>query len=722
LAAQAVGAGAFATASVARMKVTVVVRRGPTANGSIVPLTSGPHPGGTGGTPENTGIIGRPDVGTPPPAGHPDGGTPVAQPTHQALQSKTQPPLSVAEIRDQLPEEALGGKANEIPEEVGLLARSVAKLERRLNRLEADRGLPAEMDSPEPKAVDRQEALQEPKPEEVAVAAQQPMVTAAVSKEVAEAVNRLAEAKVFCEEAEEARLAAEEALRFERDWRRSEMQHAADLATQVSELGRQLALVQHASAGLSTGTSPAKGLSAEVSAARGLSADATAAEDLSAEAAVAKCSNDSMTGKDVEKPCNRTPERKSPLGKVEPTSRTPSVVIPAAQSGTTSDTDSRVEAGGASAPPLILRPPRRFGLQAEDDGKADESPTSQGRKRSPTRIVRAISQPQPASATWTAVATRSPQPHVLRSPTQPKEQPLQQPSGTTTAGSSGIQTSMQAAWPLSCPKKLGREERLLVSPRPNNAQELQLQHWHSFSMPVSQSVQAPPAQPLQSCLGTDVSQNHLWKANVVVAAGQPQVSPKLVSPKLVCRTISGNRVLRSRLSIAVPAAPAQTPSSVVTPVTPAPAGAPPVATAAASPPRTCAPMAPGSGSAVWVSPRRQPLRQTVTRPMLNPRGRASTGSSMQQVSVSPPAHGVLPMATDTSRPGPAMPASEQALLVGMSRGRPAAISPQATRHIGTTSLSPALPVRSAALGAVRGNSTAVACQVHFPITRAMTIH
>eukprot|EP00418_Pyrodinium_bahamense_P091544 CAMPEP_0179048114 /NCGR_PEP_ID=MMETSP0796-20121207/19545_1 /TAXON_ID=73915 /ORGANISM="Pyrodinium bahamense, Strain pbaha01" /LENGTH=450 /DNA_ID=CAMNT_0020744579 /DNA_START=18 /DNA_END=1367 /DNA_ORIENTATION=- len=62
--------------------------------------------------------------------------------------------------------------------------------------------------------------------------------------EVAEAVQRLAQAKLFCEEAEEARLAAEQALHFERDWRRSEMQHAADLAVQVSELSRQLALMQ----------------------------------------------------------------------------------------------------------------------------------------------------------------------------------------------------------------------------------------------------------------------------------------------------------------------------------------------------------------------------------------------------------------------------------------------------------------------------------------------
>jgi len=126
--------------------------------------------------------------------------------------------------------------------QVGHLVRSVTDLELRLSKLEQDRiqheerMLPdSARGSPRPQGARGSprsfEAVQtEPRP--------------AATQEVAEAMQRLAEAKMFCEEAEEARLAAEEALHFERDWRRSEMQHAADLAVQVSELARQLALTR----------------------------------------------------------------------------------------------------------------------------------------------------------------------------------------------------------------------------------------------------------------------------------------------------------------------------------------------------------------------------------------------------------------------------------------------------------------------------------------------
>jgi len=117
--------------------------------------------------------------------------------------------------------------------QVGQLVRSVTDLELRLSKLEQDKLQNEEiglLDSARRRLQPYEVAQTEPRP--------------AATDEVSEAMQRLAEAKMFCEEAEEARLAAEEALHFERDWRRSEMQHAADLAVQVSELARQLALTR----------------------------------------------------------------------------------------------------------------------------------------------------------------------------------------------------------------------------------------------------------------------------------------------------------------------------------------------------------------------------------------------------------------------------------------------------------------------------------------------
>lgn len=64
--------------------------------------------------------------------------------------------------------------------------------------------------------------------------------------EVSKALEQLHEAQLFCEEAEDARLAAEQALQLEREWRRSEMQRAADLTKQLEQVSWQLEVAHHA--------------------------------------------------------------------------------------------------------------------------------------------------------------------------------------------------------------------------------------------------------------------------------------------------------------------------------------------------------------------------------------------------------------------------------------------------------------------------------------------